>query len=109
MTLTFVANRPQKNPSFSSDALEVVNEIKSTYDPLGWFSRDSILCSKALFLLKGWELSWEARTTSQFADYIAKKVIASNCNVLFSSFNLDCVLKDLKNIYAPNLMESIKV
>lgn len=72
-----VAKKPWKNLSFSLDALEVVNWVKSSREPLGWFSRDSIMSTRAIILSKRWELCWEARESNRFADFIAKQVLAS--------------------------------
>lgn len=93
------AKKPWRNLIFSSDALEVVNEVKSSREPLGWFSRDSIMCIRDIIFSKGWELCWETRNSNRFADFIAKQTLANNCNVLYSSLNLKCLPNDVIEIY----------
>lgn len=102
--VTFVSIRQWKYLCFSTDALEVMNDINSARDPLGWFSKDSILCIRALLSSFGWGISWNAKSSNKFADFIATKALAIDCNVLYCSFNLGNLSKDLSDIYVSYLM-----
>lgn len=102
--MNFAASKPWNKLSFSSDALDVINEIKSLKDPSGQHTRDFFLCIRLVLRSKGYDLTWNARSLNMFADLLAKKAIACNCNLLFSSFNLDCLFKDLYDVYTSDFM-----
>lgn len=55
----FASGKPWNNLNFSSDALAIVREIKSSKEPSCWFTRDSVLCIRYLLFSKNWDLSWE--------------------------------------------------
>lgn len=58
--------------SFSSNANMVVKEINSSKDPVGWFTRDSVLHVRSLLLVNDWNLVWNARVFNKFADFFDK-------------------------------------
>lgn len=89
---------------FTSDALEVVKDINSPHEPLGWTSRDTILCIRAKLSIFGWGISWNAKSSNMFADFIARKALVNNCNSMYCSSNIGSLLKDLSDIYVSDLI-----
>lgn len=95
--------------SFSSNAQIAVNEINSSLDPLGWHTRNPVLCIRYFLLSNGLELVWNVRASNKFADSLEKLVMTSICNFMFFSSNLDRFFKDLSDIYVADIVGSWKV
>lgn len=86
---TCIAGKMQwRNFSFSSNAKGVVNEINSSKIPLSWFTRKAVMLICKTLFDKGWNLCWNERSTNFFADFVAKKALNGDKNVMFSYFNL---------------------
>lgn len=100
-----VCDNPGRNFCFSSDALVAVNEINSLKDPTGWYTREAVLFVRSILAEKEWKLCWNARTSNKFADYVAKMALRGNSNVMFFSFNLGNLPKELSDIYVADLLD----
>lgn len=62
----------------SSNAFNVVNEVKSNKDPEGWYTRYAILHIRSNFGKKQWCLNWNARSSNGLADLVAKHTLKWN-------------------------------
>lgn len=65
--------------------------------------------SSQTLLDKDWKLCWNAITSNKFADFLAKMALWGDINVLFSSFNLGSLPKELSDIYVADLSECCHV
>lgn len=72
----------------SLDAVVVVKEILSKYDPKGWSFRYTLLQVRNLFARFNWLICWNARSSNVLADALAKFTFNSNCSFLFYASNL---------------------
>lgn len=103
--VTSAARKPWNKLMFSSSALTVVNEMKSSNDPNGWYMKESVFSIRAMLNSKGWELYWNARSSNFFADCLVKSTLAISCNFLFPSSNLGNLPKDLSDTYVLDLSD----
>lgn len=94
-----------RNCCFSLDAQVVVNDITSSKEPLGWFTRDAILYARSTLAEKGWSICWNDRNANKFADYMAKLALKRNCNDMYFSFNSESLPKVLSDIYVVDLVD----
>lgn len=100
--VTLAAIKPWNKLIFSSDAMVAVNKIKSSKIPSRWHTKESVICIRVILISKGWELTWNARSSNLFADSLAKMTLANN--FLFSSSNFGFLSKDLSDVYTSDLM-----
>lgn len=92
--LSVAISEDWQNFLFSSDALQVVKDMKWGE----YHIRDQVLLIRKQLAVNGWSMVWNARSSNRFANALAKKAMSSLCNFSFSSSNLICLLDDLSKI-----------
>lgn len=95
------------NIIFSFDAATGVGDALSIELPKGWSTSESFLTINSKLKSCNWTLKWKCRTTKSLADALAKMSLFHFCNFMFSSNNLDIILKPLLAISASEIAGSL--
>ena len=87
------------NVLWCSDAINLINDVVSVLEPIGWKSRDDLIAIKHRSKDRCWRFSWTPRETNMLADLVAKHSLVNLSNLLFVASLSNLPLSFLKQIW----------
>ena len=87
------------NVLWCSDAINLINDVISVLEPIGWKSRDDLIAIKHRSKDRCWRFSWTSRETNMLADLVAKHSLINLSNLLFVAPLSNLPLSFLKQIW----------